>query len=138
MNTAGLSVAIPDEIDVNIDDESIEYSEVYEAEDKETALRVAETTEALAKTFATNMEEVDGDEIDIDVDTEVDGDTITVDVVITPGRPEGAENIGIAAVAGEVMGTLSVADPLMWKAVVNSTEKSAEDMTKAMVDAIGE
>jgi len=128
MTYDGLQVAIPDEMMFSMDDDSITYTESYEADSDGLAEDVAETTEELAMLYAKHLEDEDGDSINVDVDTWTDGKYVNVEVVIQPGKPEGAENIGLAAIAGEIMATLAVADPLMWNTVVKATEGSAEDM----------
>lgn len=128
MTNPTLKVAAPDRMDFSYNEEGIVYEEVYIADDGDIAQKATDTTQEIAKAFVNNLEDEEGDNIDVDVTTEADEHYATVTVTITPGRPEGAENIGLAAIAGELMGTLAISDPMMWDVVVKSTEGSAKDM----------
>jgi len=136
MNSTLWDVAVPDRMKFSFDDDAIEYEEVYMADDANLAESVADTTEELAKLYARRLEDDGGDEIAVEVDTEVNDEYVVVNVKITPGKPEGAENLAMAAIGGEIMGTLAVSDPTMWKVIVKATESSAEDMLESIREAV--
>jgi len=122
------AMVMPDRIFFNLNEDSIEYEEVYIAEDVEKAKTVAEKTKSLADSYVKELEKEDGDRISIDAQVNVEDRYVTVNILIHPGKPKGAENLGVAAIAGEVMGILAMTDPDMWNTVVSATENTAKDV----------
>lgn len=117
------TILTPHDIEFQLNDRSIYYSETVSVPEE---LDIDAVVKASRIAFENIISDIEFDE-EVETETNVrkasDNRDVFVSFYMRPGRPDGGENVGIAAIAGELMGVLAMDEPDVCIAIARRSEK---------------